>query len=169
MIHLYTGDGKGKTTASLGLAFRALGHGRRVYMIQFMKGSCVYGETIMAESLKDFTLVQFGRKEFVDRTNPSPEDYEEARKALTHARRVLAEGLYDLIILDELNVALDYGLIELSEVMNILDNAPSSSEIVITGRNAVPELIEKAHLVTEMKEIKHPYRIGVSARKGIEF
>jgi cob(I)alamin adenosyltransferase len=169
MIQIYTGDGKGKTTASLGLALRALGHGKRVCMIQFMKGSCVYGETLMAESLEDFTIVQFGRKEFVERANPLPQDREEAQKALIQARQVLTEGSHDLVILDELNVALDYKLIELVDVLKLIESVPSPVEVVITGRNALPELIERAHLVTEMKEIKHPYRTGICARKGIEY
>ncbi len=169
LIQVYTGDGKGKTTAALGLALRAAGHGFKVYIIQFMKGWPHYGELKAVEFLPGVTLRQFGGPHFVDRNNPSPEDIRMAREALQEARRAMLSGDYDIVILDEINVALDFGLIPLEEVIALLEEKPEGVELVLTGRNAHPEIIRRAHLVTEMKEVKHPYREGISARKGIEF
>jgi cob(I)alamin adenosyltransferase len=168
MIHVYTGAGKGKTTAALGLGMRAAGHGKKVLMVQFMKGRTNYGELESAKKLPGFTIVQFGRPDFVDRNNPDPRDVEGAREALDYAFEAAKLRSCDVMILDELNVALDFGLVTLSEVKNLLAARPEGMEIVLTGRNAPPEIIEMADLVTEMREFKHYYRNGVQAREGIE-
>lgn len=169
LVQVYTGEGKGKTTAALGLAMRAAGHGLRVYIIQFMKGWPNYGELKTVGGHPQITLRQFGRPEFVDPEKPEPLDREMAREALREARRVLTSGSYDLVILDEVNVALKYRLIELKDVLTLIEGKPERVELVLTGRYAPPEVIERADLVTEMREVKHPYKHGVKGRKGIEY
>ncbi|MDH7485202.1 MAG: cob(I)yrinic acid a,c-diamide adenosyltransferase [Anaerolineae bacterium] len=169
LIQVYTGDGKGKTTAALGLALRAAGHGLRVYIIQFMKGWPHYGELTSLQHLPNITLRQFGRPEFVDRDNPDPEDIRMAQEALEHARQIVASGDYDVVILDEVNVAVDYDLIRLDDVLALMEGKPEHVELVLTGRSAHTELFKRADLVTEMLAIKHPYNSGVMGRKGIEY
>lgn len=169
MIQVYTGNGKGKTTASLGLALRALGHDMKVCIIQFMKGSDDYGEIMMAGKLSNLTVKQFGRKEFVDRENPEPSDFEYASKGLSFAKDAIKNGLYNIVILDEINVAIDFKLVRLSDVLSLIGEKPADIELIVTGRNAPQELIDIADLVTEMKEIKHPYTSGIPSRKGIEY
>ena len=169
MVHVYTGTGKGKTTAALGLAMRALGHGFSVYVIQFMKGNIRYGEMETARRLSpDIVIRQMGRETFVDRNTPDRVDIELARKAVHFAKEVISDGKYDVVILDEINVALDYGLIALQDVLDLLDSKPAHVELVLTGRGAKREVIERADLVTEMVEVKHYYREGTHSRKGIE-
>jgi len=169
-LQVYTGNGKGKTTASLGLAMRAVGHGHKVIMIQFMKGWSNYGELTTAEKyLPHMTIEQFGLETFVDKANPTPGDIELAQKGVERAKTVLLGGSYQLIILDEINVALDYNLVELDQVMELIDIRPSHVELVLTGRNAHEKIIEAADLVTEINLVKHPYYQGVEAREGIEF
>jgi cob(I)alamin adenosyltransferase len=167
MIHVYTGNGKGKTTASLGLGLRAAGHGYRVLMIQFMKGQINYGELEAIKSLENFDIVQFGRPDFVDKENPDEKDIELARDGLEHARMMIQEKKYDLLILDEINVTVEWNLLEAGAVLDVLESKPDDMEIVLTGRYAPQEFIDLADIVTEMKEIKHPYNKGVLARKGI--
>lgn len=167
LVQVYTGDGKGKTTASLGLAFRAFGHDFKIYVIQFMKGKINYGELLAAEKIPNITIKQFGRPDFVDKQSPAKVDIEFARQALEHAKEVI-NGV-DILILDEINVALDFKLISLQDVLDFIKNKPKNVEIIVTGRYAHKEIIEIADLVTEMKEIKHPYEKGIQARKGIEF
>jgi cob(I)alamin adenosyltransferase len=169
MVQIYTGDGKGKTTAALGLALRASGQGLRVYIIQFMKGWPFYGELESVKHLPGVTLRQFGRPDFVSKEHPDPEDIRQAGEALDHAREVVVSGQYDLVILDEINVALEFGLVPLADVTSLLEQRPPRVELVLTGRWAPPGLIARADLVTEMLAIKHPYNDGVQARKGIEF
>ena len=168
MIQLYTGNGKGKTTAALGLAMRAAGHGMKVAFIQFMKG-WEYGELRSAEKIPGFTIFQYGRASFVSKENPAPEDVELARQGLNKAKEVIASGDYDLIVLDEINVAVDFNLIKIEEVMELLKGIPEGMEIVCTGRYARREMIEAADLVTEMLEVKHPFNKNISGRKGIDF
>ncbi len=169
MIHVYTGAGKGKTTAALGLAMRALGHGLKVYIIQFMKGNIRYGEVETARHLSpNIVIKQMGRESFVDRNNPDKIDIELAQKALQLAREVIDGRGYDIVVLDEINVAVDYGLISLEALLDIIDSKPPHVELILTGRYAKPEVIERADLVTEMVEVKHYYRKGVHSREGIE-
>jgi cob(I)alamin adenosyltransferase len=169
MIQIYTGDGKGKTTAALGQALRALGHGHKVFMIQFLKGR-TYGELITCKNcLPDFSIVMYGRDDFVKKGAPEEIDVRMARQGFELARKVAAEGKHQMLILDEINIAVDYGLISLSELLDFLDSCPRDMEVVCTGRYAPPELIEKADLVSEVKEIKHHYQRGVGMRKGIEY
>jgi len=157
------------TTAALGLALRAAGQGLKVYIIQFMKGWPDYGELVSVEKLPNITLRQFGRPEFVDKDNPDPEDIRQAHEALDHARQIILGGQYDIVILDEINVALDFGLIGLAEVLGLFDARPEKVELVLTGRYAHPEVVKRADLVTEMLDIKHPYTEGVMGRRGIEY
>ncbi len=169
MIQVYTGKGKGKTTAALGLAMRAFGHGLKVYIIQFMKGNIRYGEVETARQLSpNLVIKQMGRETFVDRNNPDKTDIELAQKAFQLAKEVIAAAEYDIIILDEINVAVDYGLISLEALLDLLDSKPAPVELILTGRDAKREVIEKADLVTEMVEVKHYYRDGIHSREGIE-
>ncbi|MCX5867770.1 MAG: cob(I)yrinic acid a,c-diamide adenosyltransferase [Proteobacteria bacterium] len=168
-VQVYTGEGKGKTTAALGLALRAIGHGLKVYVIQFMKGNIEYGELWAAKCLEPNLIIrQMGRETFVNRDNPDQEDIKLAQAALALAREVVSGGEYDIVILDEVNCALDFGLIPFDQVLKILQTKPEKVELVLTGRGASPELIQAADLVTEMKEIKHYYRRGIKSRNGIE-
>jgi len=167
-VHVYTGTGKGKTTAALGLGLRALGKGLKIHMIQFMKGDIEYGEISAVRNLDGFSIEQFGRSDFVDRNNPAEIDIDLAQKGLERAKEILAGKKYDLVILDEINVALDWKLIELDDVVQLIKNKPKKVELILTGRYAHPKIIELADLVTDMQEVKHPYQAGVLARDGIE-
>jgi len=168
-VQVYTGNGKGKTTAALGLAMRAVGKGFKVYMIQFMKGKINYGELATAEKLDGFTIRQVGRPDFVDRKNLDPIDIKMANEGLTYAREIMQAGEHDILILDEVNCAIDWGLVKVEDVIALVKEKPENLELVLTGRYAPDELIELADLVTEMKEVKHPYQDGTEARDGIEF
>lgn len=169
LIQVYTGNGKGKTTASLGLAFRASGHGFKVCMLQFMKECADYGEVKAARFLPGFTVIQVGRNDFVDLANPDPVDIELARSGWERAKTVIDSGGYDIVILDEINVAMACGLLAPGDVAAFLTAEKRSVEIILTGRYAPPEIIAVAHLVTDMQEVKHPYQSGVAARQGIDY
>ncbi len=169
LIQVYTGNGKGKTTAALGLALRAAGHGFKTLMIQFMKGNIQYGELESAKKLSPcLTICQMGRETFVSKTHPDPVDIEWAQKGFALAKEAISSGNYDIVILDEINVAVDYGLISLAELLQLLDSKPENVELILTGRDASPEILEKADLITEMVERKHYYTKKISSRKGIE-
>lgn len=169
LIQVYTGNGKGKTTAALGLALRAAGHGLKVMIIQFMKGNIPYGELESSKKLSPhLTIQQVGRETFVSKMNPDPMDIKLAQEGFTLAKKAIFSKKYDIIILDEINVAIDYGLIPLSELLDLLDQKPDGVELILTGRNAKPEVLERSDLVTEMVERKHYYKKGTLARKGIE-
>jgi len=168
MVHIYTGNGKGKTTAALGLALRAAGAGKSVFFGQFVKGMAYSEVSIINEKLPQIEHHLFGKKCFIKR-DPKEEDYKAARSGLEKVRAIIRERKYDLIILDEINIALYYKLIPLEDVTDIIDNLPEDTELVLTGRYAPEELMEKADLVTEMKEIKHYFKEDIKARKGIEF
>ncbi len=170
LIQVYTGDGKGKTTCALGLSLRAVGQGFQVYMVQFMKGWGTGEARIATERLApNFTLRNFGRQTLVNLKHPDPEDLALLREAWDLARQVLTAGEHDLVILDEINVALAFQLLPLAEVLEVLRRRPPWVEVVLTGRRALPEIIEAADLVTEMRPIKHYYEAGVPARRGIEW
>jgi cob(I)alamin adenosyltransferase len=168
LVQIYTGDGKGKTTAALGLSLRAAGRGLKVFIAQFAKGM-FYGEL---EALKRFapqiTLHQYGRKCFI-RDEPTEEDVRLAREGWQEIRDVLKRAECDLLILDEIGIAIHYRLISLEEVQELLRARPDGVELVLTGRKIPEALYEQADLVTEMREIKHYYNAGVQARQGIEF
>lgn len=168
-IHVYTGPGQGKTQAALGLAMRALGRGYKVCLIQFMKGR-ESGENLIAEKLKpDFEIHQFGRSGFIKKGEGEEEDKKLAAEALWFAKKILSEKKHDLLILDEINVALDFGLLNLKEVIEFLKMNHSGIEIILTGRNAHRKVCDLADLVTYMKDVKHYFKRGVPAREGIEY
>jgi len=168
-VQVYTGDGKGKTTAALGQALRAAGHGQKVIVIQFMKGQINYGELRAVENVPGLEIEQYGLPTFVERGNPSQEDKELARKGVERAREILCDATHDMVVLDEINVAVDYGLVGLDELIGLIEARPPEMELVLTGRYVAEKIIELADLVTEMKEIKHHYQKGIQAREGIEY
>jgi cob(I)alamin adenosyltransferase len=166
-IHIYTGDGKGKTTAALGLAIRAAGAGLQVFLAQFIKGK-QYSELNALKRLSDLiTVEQFGLPRFIN-GKPSSPDMEAARYGLEMLKSSMLSGKFDVIIVDEGNVAVTYGLLSKQDLLDLIAMKPESLELVITGRGALPEIIDKADLVTEMKAVKHYYNNGVNARVGIE-
>lgn len=168
LVQVYTGNGKGKTTAALGLGLRAAGHGLKVHMIQFMKGGGPYGEHAAAERLAPWLKVsRTGRAGWVKKGAPAPEDINEAQIALAMARQALM-GDYDLVILDEVNGAVDFGLIAVADLLGLIAAKPPNVELVLTGRNAHEKIMEAADLVSEMREVKHYHRQGVGFRAGIE-
>jgi len=166
-IQVYTGDGKGKTTAALGLAIRAAGAGLKVFIAQFIKRGD-YSEIKSLKRLSDLiTVAQFGLGRFVH-GSPSQADIDVARKGLETVKKIMGKGEYNIIILEEANVAVNYGLFSDTNLLDFIDAKPLDVELIITGRNAAPSIIEIADLVTEMKPIKHYYEEGVEARVGIE-
>ena len=166
-IQLYTGNGKGKTTAALGLAIRAAGAGLKVFMGQFVKGMH-YHELDVLDKLPNITCKQYGLDCFIV-NEPTQKDIDAARQGFIEMSSVVREGNYDLVIFDEINIALYYKLVSLKELMELLRDRPQQMEVVLTGRYAPEKLIEMADLVTEMKEVKHYYKEGLEARKGIEY
>ena len=169
LLLVFTGNGKGKTTAALGMAFRALGHGQRVCVIQFIKGDWKYGELHTARQFEDQLDFHVMGRGFTWQSDDLDKDRDAAHKAWDFAVRTIESGQYDLVILDELTYLPHYGILAEKEILELIRHRPSSMNIVITGRYASPELIEVADLVTEMREIKHPYTNGTKARKGVEF
>jgi len=172
LIVVYTGDGKGKTTAALGMAVRATGYDWKICVLQFIKGTWKYGELEGIKKLApnvELETMGAGFVGIIDDDKPFEEHRAVAKKALETVRQRISSDRYDLIILDELNVAVSLGLVTQEEVEGILDMKPEALNLVITGRGAKPWLIERADLVTEMKEIKHPFRKGILAQKGIDF
>jgi len=167
LIQVYTGNGKGKTTAALGLAMRAAGAGFNVYIGQFAKGRA-YSELITLKRFKNIEVEQFGRRCFI-KVKPDKKDIKLACDGFSRVKKVILNKKHRLVILDEINIAIKFKLISLREVMAILKTAPKDIEIVLTGRYACPDIIRVADLVSEIKEKKHYYNKGVRARKGIEF
>ena len=166
-IHVYTGDGKGKTTAALGLALRAAGAGLKVFIAQFMKLGD-YSEIKALERFGDgVTVEQYGLGRFI-RGNPDPADIDAARKAIARVREIFAAGRHQVVILDEANVAAACGLFSPVDLLELVNAKPDEVEVILTGRNAAPEILARADLVTEMKMVKHYYQAGVAARVGIE-
>jgi cob(I)alamin adenosyltransferase len=165
-IQVYTGNGKGKTTAALGLALRAVCSGKKVYMGQFVK-SMKYNEANAGQYLPGFQIEQFGAGCFFDR-EPNKKDIEAAERGLEKIKEVLKRGEYDVVILDEINIAIHYNLLSSKAVIEVIKTKKENVEVILTGRYATDMIIEEADLVTEMKEIKHYYTKGVQARDGIE-
>jgi len=166
-VQVYTGDGKGKTTAAIGLAVRCAGAGYRVFIAQFVKGRH-YCELDALKRLNDLIAVrQYGRTEFITE-QPEPKDIELAQAGLAEAREEMLSGRYRLVILDEANVATWFGLFSVEDLLAVIDARPPSVELLITGRRADPRVIERADLVTEMRCVKHYYECGLRARRGIE-
>ncbi len=169
LVQILTGDGKGKTTAALGTVIRALGRGLKVYIVVFMKGDYPYGEWNILSKLPNVSIARFGFRAFTDPANIKPEEIEQAKQALAAARKAMLSGNYDLVILDEVNVAVAWKLVELDEVIKLIRDKPQNVELILTGRHADRELVKMADLVTEMLKIKHPYDEGMLAREGIEY
>ena len=169
LVEIFTGSGKGKTSTALGMVLRALGHGFRVHIIFFMKGNYPYGERNMLPQLTNVSFQSFGHEQFVDPQNVKAEEREQAGAALQAARSAIASSKFDLVVLDEVNVAVAWKLIEVEDLLKLIDEKPQNVELILTGRYADQRLIERADLVTEMVDIKHPYQKGIKARKGIEY
>ncbi len=169
LVHVFTGDGKGKTSAALGITLRAAGHGLRTHITFFMKGDFPYGEQKTLALLPNVSVARFGSLEFVDPANVKPEEREQARLALEDARKAVQSGRFDLVILDEVNVAAAWNLIDVKDVMRLIKEKPENMELILTGRYADKDVIANADLVTEMREIKHPYKKGIPSRKGIDY
>ncbi|HWR44892.1 cob(I)yrinic acid a,c-diamide adenosyltransferase [Sporomusa sp.] len=171
LIIVNTGNGKGKTTAALGLGMRAWGQGYKVLVLQFIKGNWKYGELQAAERMgADFVIRQMGEGFVRNVKGDALVDHKDAAEdALCNARIEMMSGKWDMIILDEINYAIKFGLVSVEAVLELLEAKPQSQHLVLTGRDARQEIIDKADLVTEMREIKHPYKKGIQAQKGIEF
>jgi cob(I)alamin adenosyltransferase len=169
LVQVFTGDGKGKTSAAIGAVIRALGHGLKVYIVFFMKGDYPYSERNILSQLPNVTMESFGSRGFTDPANIRPEEKEQAKQALAAAREAMLSGGYDLVVLDEVNLAVAWNLVELDEVLRLIEDKPQGVELILTGRRADSRLVKSADLVTEMLNIKHPYDEGVAARGGIEY
>ncbi|HOU24460.1 MAG TPA: cob(I)yrinic acid a,c-diamide adenosyltransferase [Anaerolineae bacterium] len=169
LVQVYTGDGKGKTTAALGLALRAAGAGMRVYIGQFLQGMhCGELESIQRLA-PHITLEQYGLNEFVHVNGASPAQLSAAEHGLQRIRQALTSGEYDIVVADEINIAIFFHLLTEDQVLQLIDAKLPEVELVLTGRRAPASIIERADLVTEMREVRHPYQKGVLARAGIEF
>jgi cob(I)alamin adenosyltransferase len=166
-VHVYTGNGKGKTTAAFGLVLRALGHGMKVYIAQFLKGMD-YGELHSLQRFENVTLERFGRPKFIH-GKADEEDRRLAIQGLNRCREVVSSGEYDIVVMDEANVAVFLGLFRVQDLLDVVTKRHERTELIITGRYAPQELIDVADLVTEMVEVKHYYSRGIQARKGIEY
>ena len=176
LVIIYTGDGKGKTSAALGNVFRALGHGWRVLVIQFFKGDwpVVFGELESAKAHPKLEILQLGKGfvKIMGDKKPFSEHQIAAAEAIGFAKKKIFSGDYDLVVLDEVNYAVDYldiKLVEVKDLLEIIEKKPAHTHVIFTGRNAKPEIVERADLVTEMKEIKHPFQKGIQAQKGIDY
>lgn len=169
LVQIFTGNGKGKTTAALGTILRAAGHGLKVSVIFFIKGDYSSGEYAALSRLPGVTISSFGLRQFIDPADVNPEEKKQAKDALSAAREAIVSGRYDLVVLDEINVALDFNLIAPDDVIKLIKDKPPHVELILTGRHAAKKLIAIADLVTEMVKIKHPFDRGIKARKGIEY
>jgi len=169
-VYLWTGNGAGKTTSALGVALRAVGHGQKVIIIQFLKGRKNIGEYKIMKRLKpNYEIYQFGRKEFIDPRNPKQIDFELANKGLEFAKKIVNEKKPNLLILDEINLAIAWGFLKLNDVMKFLDSVPKKTVVYLTGRFAPKQLIKRADFATEIRQIKHPFKKKILAKKGIEY
>jgi cob(I)alamin adenosyltransferase len=168
-VHVLTGSGKGKTTAAFGLAMRAAGHGLKVCIVQFMKTGETTGEVVSARHVSGIDVAQYGTGRFADPKHVTDEDRARAREGFEHARRALSSGSYQLVVLDEINTIVSFGLVSPEEVMDALMSRANGVEVVLTGRNAPLEFINLADYVSVVESMKHPFDEGVNARKGIEW
>ncbi|MEM3068392.1 MAG: cob(I)yrinic acid a,c-diamide adenosyltransferase [Nitrososphaerales archaeon] len=172
LVHIITGKGKGKTTSAIGQGLRAAGHGLKVYMIQFMKGEFEgkkYGEIKSIKKFRNFNVIQFGSGKLLSHGAPNETDFKLARKGFEHAKKIINSNKYDMVILDEIWVAVHHNLIDLSEVIDLIKKKPEHVELVLTGRYAPKEAYDYADYVSEIKKIKHPYSKGLKARIGVEY
>jgi cob(I)alamin adenosyltransferase len=169
LVYIFTGDGKGKTSAALGLVFRASGHGLRVYFSYFMKGGYPQGEHDILSKLPNVNVASFGQREFIDPASIKLQDIEQARQALSASSEAMLSNNYDLVVLDEVNLAVAWKLIELDEVIKLITDKPKNVELILTGRQADVELVKLADVVTEMLNIKYPHNKEAMARMGIDY
>lgn len=172
LVVVYTGSGKGKTTAALGMALRALGHGFKVLMVQFIKGEWFYGELSSSSRLEpDFELVAAGKGfvGIIDDDKPREDHVAAAKEALSISKEKISSGKYNIVILDEINYAVHLGLISADDVLELIKTKPKHTTLVLTGNYASDKVIEYADLVTEMREVKHPYKRGKKAKRGVDF
>jgi cob(I)alamin adenosyltransferase len=170
LVQIFTGNGKGKTTAALGTVLRAAGHGLKISVIFFIKGHFDQGEYKTLRSLPNVKVQAFGLRQFIpENEKADPKEAAQAKAALATAKADITGGKYDLVVLDEINCACFFGLIKTEDVLQLIKDKPPHVELILTGRNATKKLIEAADLVTEMRKIKHPYDKGIGARKGIEY
>lgn len=169
LLIVHTGKGKGKSTAAFGMVFRCIGHGFKSGVIQFIKGAWDTGERTVLEKFPDLVTIKAAGEGFTWETQDRARDIAHAREGWEEAKRLIADPAYKMVLLDELNIVLRYDYLPMDEVLEVLRNRPMDKHIVITGRNARDELIEIADLVTEMEQVKHPFRSGVKAQAGIEF
>ena len=169
LVQIFTGDGKGKTSAALGVVLRALGHGLRVCIVVFMKGDRPSGEWVFLSKIPHVKIARFGFRTLTDPDNVKAEEIEQAKQALAAAREAMLSGNYDLVMLDEVNIAVAWKLLELGEVVRLIHDKPPNVELILTGRQVDAKLVELADLVTECLKIKHPYDKGIGARRGIDY
>jgi cob(I)alamin adenosyltransferase len=169
LIIIHTGKGKGKTTAAMGMVCRAIGHGQRVAIVQFIKGALFTGEKIVFDAFPDQVVMRSMGEGFTWETQDRDRDIAVAKLAWDTAKAYIADPDYKMVLLDELNIALRYDYVPLADVIATLKNKPADKHVILTGRNAKDELIEIADLVTDMVQVKHPFRDGVKAQEGIEF
>ncbi|MFC1920674.1 cob(I)yrinic acid a,c-diamide adenosyltransferase [Chloroflexota bacterium] len=169
LVQIFTGDGKGKTSAALGTVVRALGQDLKVCIIVFMKGNYPYSEWTFLSRITGVRIERFGTNKFTDRENPGSEAIEEAEKALAAARQAMLSGEYNVLVMDEVNIASAWKLVDVEEVVKLIEEKPRGVELILTGRYADDRLIKLADMVTECLKIKHPYDEGIKARKGLDY
>ena len=169
LLIVHTGKGKGKSTAAFGMVCRAIGHGHKVGVVQFVKGKWQTGERVVLEAFADQVTIKTMGEGFTWETQDRQRDIAAARQAWEEAKALIADPSYKMVLLDELNIVLRYDYLPIAEVVEVLNNKPEDTHVIVTGRNAKDELIEAADLVTEMTQVKHPFRAGVKAQAGIEF
>lgn len=169
LVEVFTGNGKGKTSAALGVVLRALGQGLKAHIIYFMKGDYPYGERTTLAQLPNASFESYGHEHFVDPQDIKAEEREEARKALEAARRAIHSGDFDVVVLDEINLAASWGLVDIEAVIQLIEDRPQNVELILTGRHADPRLIDRADLVTAMTDVKHPFQRGIEASRGIDY
>jgi cob(I)alamin adenosyltransferase len=170
LVSILTGAGKGKTTSAIGTVIRAVGHGLRAYVVFFAKGEKFeHGEFNVLANLSNVTMANFGRRGWIAKGQTTPEQREQAHQAIEAAHQAMLSGEYDLVVLDEINIAISAKLIEVDEIVRLIEEKPPNVELILTGRDADPRLVKMADLVSEILMIKHPFTEGVKARKGIDY